>query len=157
MASPADLPSDQPSAKPARQALVLFAHGARDARWREPFDRLHARLTAMLPDCAVRLAFLELMTPDLPGTLAQLAADNIDDILVVPVFFGQGGHLRRDLPALLDACRARLPGIRIRCAAAVGEADSVLDAIAAYCATALAGAAGDDAADASTKGPAGKP
>ncbi|MCD9120290.1 sirohydrochlorin chelatase [Cupriavidus sp. UGS-1] len=136
--------ADQPSDKPARQALVLFAHGARDARWREPFDRLHARLSAMLPDCAVRLAFLELMTPDLPGTLAQLAAQNIGDILVVPVFFGQGGHLRRDLPALLDDCRARLPGVTIRCAAAVGEADSVLDAIAAYCAAALAGAASAD-------------
>ncbi|KAA0181020.1 cobalamin biosynthesis protein CbiX [Cupriavidus gilardii] len=143
MASRADLPSD----KPARQALVLFAHGARDARWREPFDRLHARLTAMLPDCAIRLAFLELMTPDLPDTLTQLAAQQIDDILVVPVFFGQGGHLRRDLPALLDDCRARLPGIRIRSAAAVGEADSVLDAIAAYCAAALAGAAGDGSAN----------
>ncbi|XQU68526.1 hypothetical protein OJJOAM_001257 [Cupriavidus sp. H18C1] len=169
MASRADLTSD----KPARQALVLFAHGARDARWREPFDRLHARLTAMLPDCAVRLAFLELMTPDLPDTLTQLAAQQIDDILVVPVFFGQGGHLRRDLPALLDDCRARLPGIRIRSAAAVGEADSVLDAIAAYCAAALAGSAGDasaddpaddpandstnDPADDSTNGSAGKP
>ncbi len=92
----------------------------------------------------MRLAFLELMTPDLPGTLAQLAAQNIGDILVVPVFFGQGGHLRRDLPALLDDCRARLPGVTIRCAAAVGEADSVLDAIAAYCAAALAGAASAD-------------
>jgi len=142
MTSRADLPSD----KPARQALVLFAHGARDARWREPFDRLHARLTAMLPDCAVRLAFLELMAPDLPATLTQLAAQQIGDILVVPVFFGQGGHLRRDLPALLDDCRARLPGIRIRCAAAVGEADSVLDAIAAYCATALASSAADGSA-----------
>ncbi len=145
MASRGDLPSD----KPARQALVLFAHGARDTRWREPFDRLHARLTATLSDCAVRLAFLELMTPALPDTLAQLAAENIDDILVVPVFFGQGGHLRRDLPALLDDCRARLPGIRIRCAAAVGEADSVLDAIAAYCATALASSAADGSANGS--------
>ncbi|MBO4119547.1 CbiX/SirB N-terminal domain-containing protein [Cupriavidus gilardii] len=145
MASRADLSSDKPGDKPARQALVLFAHGARDARWREPFDRLHARLTTMLPDCAVRLAFLELMEPDLPDTLAQLAAQGIDDILVVPVFFGQGGHLRRDLPALLDDCRGRLPGVRIRCAAAVGEADSVLDAIAAYCAAALADAAVDAA------------
>ncbi|QQE07284.1 CbiX/SirB N-terminal domain-containing protein [Cupriavidus gilardii] len=151
MVSRADLPSD----KPARQALVLFAHGARDARWREPFDRLHARLTAMLPDCAVRLAFLELMTPDLPGTLTQLAAQNIGDILVVPVFFGQGGHLRRDLPALLDDCRARLPGVTIRCAAAVGEADSVLDAIAAYCATALAGAAGNASASDSSSDSSG--
>lgn len=121
----------------ARQALVLFSHGARDARWREPFDRLHDKLATAMPQCAVRLAFLELMSPALPETIAALVADGIDDITVVPVFFGQGGHLRRDLPALLDACRAQYPAIGIRSVAAVGEADSVLDAIAAYCAASL--------------------
>jgi sirohydrochlorin cobaltochelatase len=130
MSTPADTRS--------RQALVLFGHGARDARWREPFDRLHARLTAALPDCAVRLAFLELMTPSLPDTLAELAAAGVAEINVVPVFFGQGGHLRRDLPALLDDCRGKHPGVAIRCATAVGEDDGVLDAIAAYCAGTLA-------------------
>ncbi|WP_454722701.1 MULTISPECIES: sirohydrochlorin chelatase [Cupriavidus] len=118
---------------PAAKALVLFGHGARDARWREPFDRLHARLVAALPDSAVRLAFLELMTPSLPDALAELAGAGVADITVVPVFFGQGGHLRRDLPVLLDACRRAHPGVEIRCATAVGEVDSVLDAIAGYC------------------------
>ncbi|MGO4330870.1 sirohydrochlorin chelatase [Cupriavidus sp. 2TAF22] len=125
-------------ATPAK-ALVLFGHGARDARWREPFDRLHAKLAAALPDSTVRLAFLELMAPSLPDTLAELANGGIADITVVPVFFGQGGHLRRDLPALLDDCRQKHPGVAIRCAAAVGEAESVLDAIVGYC----VGAAGE--------------
>lgn len=127
-----------PSEGTPTQALVLFGHGARDARWREPFDRLQGKLAAMLPHSAVRLAFLELMPPALPEALRDLAAQGVADILVVPVFFGRGGHLRRDLPALLDQCRATLPGVRIRCATAVGEADSVLDAIAAYCAACLA-------------------
>jgi sirohydrochlorin cobaltochelatase len=121
----------------ARQALVLFAHGARDARWREPFDRLHDKLVAAMPQCAVRLAFLELMSPALPETIGALADEGVHAITVVPVFFGQGGHLRRDLPALLDACRAQYPAVRLRSVAAVGEADSVLDAIAAYCAASL--------------------
>lgn len=126
-----------PQPSPASQALVLFAHGARDARWREPFDRLHDKLVAAMPQCEVRLAFLELMSPALPETIGALADEGVADITVVPVFFGQGGHLRRDLPALLDACRAQYPAARIRSVAAVGEADSVLDAIAAYCAASL--------------------
>ncbi|WP_354682134.1 CbiX/SirB N-terminal domain-containing protein [Cupriavidus necator] len=123
------------------QALVLFAHGARDARWREPFDRLQQKLASALPRCDVRLAFLELMSPDLPATLADLATRGVAEVTVVPVFFGQGGHLRRDLPALLDQCRQTHRGLRIHCATAVGEADAVLDAIAAYCIASLQGAA----------------
>ncbi|WP_059416258.1 sirohydrochlorin chelatase [Cupriavidus basilensis] len=119
-------------AAPAK-ALVLFGHGARDARWREPFDRLHAKLAAALPGSTVRLAFLELMTPSLPDALAELAGSGVADITVVPVFFGQGGHLRRDLPVLLDDCRRRHPGVEIRCATAVGEVEGVLDAVVAYC------------------------
>lgn len=123
------------------RALVLFAHGARDARWREPFERLQQKLAAALPGCEVRLAFLELMSPLLPDTLAELAAGGVGEVTVVPVFFGQGGHIRRDLPALLDRCRQAHPGMRLHCAAAVGESDAVLDAIAAYCVASLPGAA----------------
>ena len=121
----------------AKRALILFAHGARDVRWREPFDRLHAMLQAMQPDVAVRLSFLELMTPDLASTIAELEASGISDIVVVPLFFGQGGHLRRDLPALIDTCRARHPAIQLRAASAVGEDAGVLQAIAAYCSNQL--------------------
>ena len=120
-----------------RQGLILFGHGARDARWRDPFDRLHEKLVALLPDCAVRLAFLELMTPSLEDAIDELAATGVGAITGVPVFFGQGGHLRRDFPLLIDACRVKYPGVEIRASDAVGEVDSVLDAIAAYCALTL--------------------
>ncbi|KVD09289.1 sirohydrochlorin chelatase [Burkholderia ubonensis] len=115
--------------------IVLFAHGARDPRWAEPFERLAARLRAARgePASSVSLAFLELMTPSLDTAVAAQVAAGCTRITVVPVFFGQGGHIRRDLPQLVDACRAAHPGVEIRCATAVGEDDGVLDAIARYC------------------------
>ncbi|PLQ01472.1 sirohydrochlorin chelatase [Cupriavidus pauculus] len=121
----------------SKPAIILFGHGARDSRWREPFDRLHTRLSALLPGCAVRLAFLELMAPSLADAIDDLAGTGVDTMTVVPVFFGQGGHLRRDFPVLIEECRTRHPGIQIQAATAVGEIDSVLDAIAAYCALAV--------------------
>ncbi|CAN0622963.1 sirohydrochlorin cobaltochelatase [Burkholderia multivorans] len=113
--------------------IILFGHGARDPRWAEPFERLAARLRAARGDAPVSLAFLELMTPSLDAAIAAQAAAGCTCITVVPVFFGQGGHIRRDLPLLIDACRAAHPGVEIRCATAVGEDDGVLDAIARYC------------------------
>ncbi|HEM8494719.1 cobalamin biosynthesis protein CbiX [Burkholderia multivorans] len=113
--------------------IVLFGHGARDPRWAEPFERLAARLRAAGGAAQVSLAFLELMTPSLDAAVAAQIAAGCTRVTVVPVFFGQGGHVRRDLPQLIDACRAAHPGVEIRCATAVGEDDGVLDAIARYC------------------------
>ncbi|MEP9324017.1 CbiX/SirB N-terminal domain-containing protein [Paraburkholderia phymatum] len=115
--------------------IVLFAHGARDVRWAEPFERLAARLRELRGASAgtVSLAFLELMTPDLPAAVAAQVADGASVITVVPVFFGQGGHIRRDLPVILDQCRAAHPSVEIRCSTAVGEDADVIEAIAGYC------------------------
>lgn len=120
-------------------ALILFAHGARDPRWAAPFERLRDLLRAGRPGMAVSLAFLELMSPRLPETAAALAAQGCRRLTVVPVFFGQGGHVLRDLPALVDQLRADLPHVRIDVAPAVGESPKVLRAIADYCLAAADG------------------
>jgi sirohydrochlorin cobaltochelatase len=127
------------AASPPTTGLVLFAHGARDARWAEPLHRLHARVAALVPGTPVALAFLDFMTPDLAGATEALVALGCRAVRIVPVFFGQGGHIRDDLPGLLADLAGRHPDVDIRCALAIGEDDAVLDALAAYCLRQLAG------------------
>ncbi|OJY19349.1 CbiX/SirB N-terminal domain-containing protein [Pandoraea sp. 64-18] len=117
----------------SKPGIVLFAHGSRDPRWAEPFERLRDKLSARRPDADVQLAFLELMTPNLGDAVATMTSQGTFDITLVPVFLGQGGHVRRDLPALADACRAAHPQLDLRVSAAIGEDDTVLDALADYC------------------------
>jgi len=88
------------------------------------------------PDVAVGLAFLELMQPDLLAAADALAAGGCRTLRIVPVFLGQGGHVREDLPAAVEAVRARHPGLDIELRLAIGEDDAVLDQIVI---TALAG------------------
>jgi sirohydrochlorin cobaltochelatase len=116
-----------------KRALVLFAHGARDPKWAAPFERLQRLVQARVPDASVSLAFLELMSPSLPDLAAKLVASGCSDLTVVPVFLGQGGHLRRDLPLIVDRLRADHPDLNIKVAGAAGEDVAVLEAIAAYC------------------------
>jgi sirohydrochlorin cobaltochelatase len=52
-------------------------------------------------------------------------------VRVVPVFLGQGAHLRRDLPALAAAAGARHPGLEIALEPAIGEQPAVIAALAA--------------------------
>ncbi len=116
-----------------QKALVLFGHGARDERWKEPFLKLQ-ELIAQDSNVRVELSFLELMSPSLPEVIDQLAIEGFKTIEVIPVFFGQGGHIRKDFPAILDACRNKHPEIQLSAKPAVGEDLGVLQAIAKYCA-----------------------
>jgi sirohydrochlorin cobaltochelatase len=112
------------------RALVLFAHGARDPRWAEPFEAVATRIRAAAPQLPVVLAFLELMAPTLEGAVARLVADGATAIDVVPLFLGTGGHLRHDLPPLVDGLRSAHPGVVIRLHPAIGEHAAVAEAMA---------------------------
>jgi len=116
-----------------KRAMILFAHGARDPRWAQPFERLRDLVRARSPGLEVTLAFLELMSPRLPEAAAALVAGGAQELTVVPVFLGQGGHVLRDLPALIDDLRTAHPRVAVRVAEAAGENAQVLDALASYC------------------------
>lgn len=121
-----------------KRALVLFAHGARAQSWAAPFERLRDQSQARLPGVQVRLAFLELMEPRLPAAVEALVGEGVDDITVVPVFLGQGGHLLRDLPQLAEGIRAAHPELRLQVAGAIGEDPAVQAAMTDYCIRSLA-------------------
>lgn len=124
------------------QGLILFAHGARDPRWAEPLNRLRERVAVRAPG-PVTVAFLDIMQPDLPTAAAKLVAAGCRGLCIVPIFLGEGGHVRRDLAALLEAVSARNPDVDIRVVPAIGEDDTVIDALAAYSLAALNGDAGN--------------
>ena len=119
------------------KAIILFGHGARDIRWREPFDRLASLWRKQHAGIPVELAFLEMMQPNLEEAIASLIDLGASEIVIVPVFFGQGGHLRNDFPALLNACQEKFPQITLSATSAVGEDLAVLQAIVDFGARAL--------------------
>lgn len=116
------------------EALILFAHGARDPQWSVPFERVLEQLQAQAPGRHALLAYLEFMSPDLPSAIRTLVGSGQRAIRVVPLFLGPGGHLRHELPALVDAALREHAGITIEIAAPAGEDDSVIAALAAYAA-----------------------
>jgi sirohydrochlorin cobaltochelatase len=112
------------------QAIVLFAHGARDPRWAEPFEAVAERIRAAVPGLPVVLAYLELMSPTLDEAVDGAVASGATTIDIVPLFLGTGGHLRHDLPPLVDALRAAHSDVTIRLHAAIGEHAAVSEAMA---------------------------
>ena len=115
---------------PMKRGLLLFAHGARDPRWAEPFEDVARRVRRGAPAAAVQLAFLEFMTPSLREAGTALVDAGCTRIDVVPLFLGAGGHVRKDLPALLAELSAAHPGVQWQLQGAIGERDSVIEAMA---------------------------
>jgi sirohydrochlorin cobaltochelatase len=112
------------------RGLLLFAHGARDPRWAEPFDAVAERIRGVAPKLRVELAFLEFMTPSLREAAGRLVTDGCSVVDVVPLFLGAGGHVRKDLPELMSELRACHAGVQWRIRPAIGEVDAVIDAMA---------------------------
>jgi sirohydrochlorin cobaltochelatase len=115
----------------AASAIVLFAHGARDPDWARPFRQLVAELGERLPGERIVLAFLDLMQPSLPDCAAALYADGVRALRVVPVFLAAGGHLKEDLPRLVESLKARYRDLEITLEPPIGEQPEVISAIAA--------------------------
>jgi len=123
---------------PEARGIVLFAHGARAASWAAPFERLRELVATMHEDGPVRLAYLELMAPDLPTVLAELAAAGVARVDLFPIFLAVGSHLREDLPALVTAAQHQYPQLHIRVHPALGESEAMLRVIATGVAQSLA-------------------
>ncbi|HRC59479.1 MAG: cobalamin biosynthesis protein CbiX [Propionivibrio sp.] len=113
-----------------KTALILFAHGARDPEWASPMRRVCAAVHAQAPELRVELAFLEFMTPTLRDCAQILLAENYRRLIVLPMFIAQGGHLKHDLPQLIDELREQNPQVSFELAGAVGEVKSVVQAMA---------------------------
>ena len=113
-----------------KRGLLLFAHGARDPNWALPFEAVAEIIRKQRPQMPVQLAFLEFMSPSLLEAGKRLAGQGCTQVAVVPLFLGAGGHVRKDLPALLADLSLAHANITWNLQPAIGEIDSVVLAMA---------------------------
>jgi sirohydrochlorin ferrochelatase len=100
-----------------RTGIVLFAHGSSVEEANSGVHALARQVQETGPYRYVRAAFLELAQPDLATAITQAAEAGLRRVIVIPYFLTLGIHLRRDLPKLLAAEKAKHRGLEIE----VGE------------------------------------
>lgn len=115
----------------SRSGILLFAHGARDPAWAQPFETVADRLRerAAVSGDEVILAFLEFMEPNITEAALSLVKKGCERVTVVPLFLGAGGHVRKDLPRLLEELGYTYPSVRWTLSQAVGETDVLIQAL----------------------------
>jgi sirohydrochlorin cobaltochelatase len=121
-----------------KNGLLLFCHGARDPNWARPFEAVRHRVSERAPDVPVVLGYLEFMSPGLIDAGHALAAAGCTHVDVIPLFLGAGGHVRKDLPALMDTLRLAHPQMSWTVQPSIGEAAAVVHAMADVALGALA-------------------
>lgn len=114
----------------SQNAIILFAHGSRDALWRLPIEAVADEVKQLSPDTQVACAYLELTEPDLSTTVARLVQTGVNVIRIVPMFLGVGRHAREDLPLLLQDLIAQHPGVTFELRNAIGEEPELTRAMA---------------------------
>ena len=114
-----------------QRAIILFAHGSRDALWRRPIEAVANQMKQLSPDTQVACAYLELTEPDLSTAVARLVQTGANVIRIVPMFLGVGRHAREDLPLLLQDLIAQHPGVTFELRNAIGEEPELTRAMAA--------------------------
>lgn len=104
----------------ASSGILMCGHGTRRPEGVRGFAALSAKVRAACPGVPVEHGFLELSEPSLAEALDSLRAQGVDDVRVVPGMLLTAGHLKRDIPEILDAWSARNPGVRVRLGRALG-------------------------------------
>lgn len=112
---------------------MLVAHGGRDPAWAASVEALRAHLAARLGEGRVRVGYLELCRPSLSEALAAVLAAGVRSVVLLPLLLSGGRHLRRDVPAAVEAAvrtaRAAGSDLAVRVLPPLLESRPVVDAV----------------------------
>lgn len=118
-------------------ALVLFAHGSRDPRWRATFEKLVEDVSRVAGGGTIRLAYMEFVRPTLEGVVSELASEGVAHIRVLPLFMSGGGHVANDVPDQVNEVAEAFPGVEMEVLPPIGETGEVRRAMREVCLRAL--------------------
>jgi sirohydrochlorin cobaltochelatase len=97
----------------AQTGLLIMGHGSPDPAANQPIQAVAERIRHDGRYAAVAVSFLDLNQPSIPAAIGGLVAQGIRRIIAVPFFLQLGGHVAKDLPAIIDAARLRHPAATI--------------------------------------------
>jgi sirohydrochlorin cobaltochelatase len=86
--------------------VMVCGHGSRVVDAVEEFERLVRGLARRLPEYPLERGFLEFARPTLREGLDRLRARGVDYVLAVPGMLFAAGHVKNDVPSVLNAYAA---------------------------------------------------
>ena len=86
----------------SKTGILLLSHGSRLPQGEEVIKSYVQMFKDEYPEAIVDFAFMEIREPNIPQTVAKLTSENdLEKLIVVPVFIAHGLHTKRDIPKIL--------------------------------------------------------
>src|SRR5262245_37893194 len=93
--------------------VMVCGHGSRDIEAITEFGAVAAGIAERLPEYPVESGFLEFARPIIRDGLEKLRHKGVEHILAVPGMLFAAGHVKNDVPSVLNEYRAEFPGLKI--------------------------------------------
>ena len=110
-------------------ALVILAHGSRDPRSAATVHGLVKCLRDLRDDLRIEASFLDHCPPTPYQVIGKLAAEGVEEVVVLPLLLSSAYHAKIDVPAVVDEARTRFPNLRIIASDVLGYDDTLLDVL----------------------------
>lgn len=114
-----------------KQGIVVLGHGSRASVGEanqvvfQVSGMIKARVGHDLVETAIMNRKSEL--PTIEDAVKKLVARGADRIVIVPMFFADGMHIRHDIPEEIAALTAELPGVTVTMAGHIGADSRIAD------------------------------
>ena len=126
-----------------KTGVMVCGHGSRDEGAVTQFARVAEGLRKLMPDTPVEYGYLEFATPIIRNGLDKLRDQGVTRILAVPGMLFAAGHVKNDIPSVLNTYAAQNEGVTIELGKELGIDPKMMHAAGARIQEAL-DAASDD-------------
>lgn len=110
--------------------LLAVAHGSKNPASQEVVRELLARAAALRPGLHTAAAYVDNASPSISSALAELVADGVRDVAVLPLLLTPASHSKTDVAASVQAGRLAHPGVRLRYGRPLGPHPVLVDVLA---------------------------
>jgi len=111
--------------------VMVCGHGSRDEGAVTEFARVAKGLRKLMPETPVEYGYLEFATPIIRDGLDRLRDQGVTRVLAVPGMLFAAGHVKNDIPSVLNSYAAKHEGVTIELGKELGIEPKMIHAAGA--------------------------
>ena len=84
-----------------KKGLILVGHGSRLEYNKQLITETAKQMNDLNNEYIIKSCFMEMSTPTITDAMSEMSENNIDLLVVVPLFLAKGIHVLQDIPTLI--------------------------------------------------------